>query len=104
MSTVSSEAEDKLARFRGDTGQIVRARSPLRISFAGGGTDIPAYYEEKKGAVLSSTINRYAYVTLYPRDEDREAGHAKTSDRQGLAAIASNHPFSESYNCPPRIT
>ena len=69
MSTVSSESEDKLARFRGDTGQIVRARSPLRISFAGGGTDIPAYYEENNGAVLSSTINRYAYVTLYPRDD-----------------------------------
>jgi len=52
-------------------GTIVRAKSPLRISFAGGGTDLPHYYEEHGGAVLSSTINRYAYVTVYPR-EDRE--------------------------------
>jgi len=52
-------------------GTIIRAKAPLRISFAGGGTDIPAYYEEHGGAVLSSTINRYAYVTLYPREDDR---------------------------------
>src|SRR3954467_9823307 len=48
---------------------IIRAKSPLRISFTGGGTDVPAWYEQRPGAVLSSTINRYAYVTLYPRDD-----------------------------------
>ena len=48
---------------------IIRAKSPLRISFTGGGTDVPAWYEQYPGAVLSSTINRYAYVTLYPRDD-----------------------------------
>src|SRR6476646_5032828 len=50
---------------------IIRAKSPLRISFTGGGTDVPAWYEQFPGAVLSSTINRCAYVTLYPR-EDRQ--------------------------------
>jgi D-glycero-alpha-D-manno-heptose-7-phosphate kinase len=50
---------------------IIRARSPLRISFVGGGTDLPQYYEENGGAVLSSTINRYSHVNLYPR-EDKE--------------------------------
>ena len=69
MSKASPGTQDGLAGFRGETGQIVRARAPLRISFAGGGTDIPAYYEQNKGAVLSSTINRYAYVTLYPRND-----------------------------------
>jgi len=39
----------------------------LRISFVGGGSDLPLYYEKHGGAVLSSTINRFAYVTLYPR-------------------------------------
>jgi D-glycero-alpha-D-manno-heptose-7-phosphate kinase len=48
---------------------IIRAKSPLRISFTGGGTDVPAWYEQHPGAVLSSTINRYAYVTLYPRPD-----------------------------------
>jgi D-glycero-alpha-D-manno-heptose-7-phosphate kinase len=69
MSTAVLRTGDRLADFRGDSGEIVRAKSPLRISFAGGGTDIPAYYNERGGAVLSSTINRYAYVTLYPRDD-----------------------------------
>jgi D-glycero-alpha-D-manno-heptose-7-phosphate kinase len=48
---------------------MVRARSPLRISFGGGGTDLPQWYEQHGGAVLSCTINRYAYVTLYPRND-----------------------------------
>jgi D-glycero-alpha-D-manno-heptose-7-phosphate kinase len=51
------------------TRTIIRAKSPLRISFAGGGTDIPQWYEQRGGAVLSSTINRHAYVTLFPRDD-----------------------------------
>lgn len=49
---------------------LVRARSPLRLSFAGGGTDVPSYYTDHGGAVLVSTINRYAYVTLVPRADD----------------------------------
>lgn len=52
-------------------GSIVRSRSPLRISFVGGGTDLPHWYEKYGGATLSGTINRYAHVSLYPR-EDRE--------------------------------
>ena len=44
----------------------VRSKAPLRISFAGGGTDVQPYIEEKGGAVLSSTIDKYAYSTLIP--------------------------------------
>ena len=50
---------------------IIRARSPLRISFAGGGTDIAAWYATHGGAVLSATISRSAYVTLAPRADRR---------------------------------
>lgn len=50
---------------------IIRAKSPLRISFSGGGTDLPIWYEQTPGAVLSATVNRFAYVTLYPRDDRR---------------------------------
>lgn len=52
-------------------GMLIRAKAPLRISFAGGGTDLPHYYEKHAGAVLSSTINRYAHVTIYPRTDDQ---------------------------------
>jgi D-glycero-alpha-D-manno-heptose-7-phosphate kinase len=44
--------------------RIVRARCPLRLSFAGGGTDVPPYTEEKGGAVLVSTIDKYAFATI----------------------------------------
>lgn len=38
--------------------------TPLRLSFSGGGTDISAFYERHGGAVVSSTINQYVYVTV----------------------------------------
>src|SRR4249919_2160317 len=50
---------------------LIRARAPLRISFAGGGTDVPPFPEREGGAVLSSTINRYAWGTLRPRDDEQ---------------------------------
>ncbi|MCH2113952.1 MAG: GHMP kinase [Pirellulales bacterium] len=59
---------------------IVRAKSPLRISFTGGGTDVPVWYEKYPGAVISSSINRYAYVTMYPR-KDREI-HIRSLDME----------------------
>ena len=48
---------------------LIRAKAPLRISFAGGGTDVPPFPAEEGGCVLSSTINRYAYGTLRPRTD-----------------------------------
>ncbi|TAM84178.1 MAG: GHMP kinase [Acidobacteria bacterium] len=46
-------------------------RSPVRISFGGGGTDLPAYYEQFGGAVLSTTINKYFYTVLRKRDDGK---------------------------------
>lgn len=46
-------------------------RSPVRISFGGGGTDLPAYYQEYGGAVLSSAINKYFYTILKKRTDGR---------------------------------
>lgn len=40
------------------------ARAPVRVSFFGGGTDLPAYYERFGGAVLSTAIDKYFYVVL----------------------------------------
>jgi D-glycero-alpha-D-manno-heptose-7-phosphate kinase len=48
----------------------IRSKAPLRLSFAGGGTDVAPFPEREGGLVLSATINRYAYGALAPRDDD----------------------------------
>src|SRR5690349_18162666 len=48
---------------------IIRSKVPVRVSFAGGGTDFPHWYDEHGGAVLCTTINHYARVSLYPRED-----------------------------------
>jgi D-glycero-alpha-D-manno-heptose-7-phosphate kinase len=43
---------------------LVITQTPLRVSFAGGGTDLPAFYTDDTGAVFSTTIDKYVYVTV----------------------------------------
>jgi D-glycero-alpha-D-manno-heptose-7-phosphate kinase len=44
---------------------MIIARSPLRISLGGGGTDLPSYYREHGGFVIAGAIDRYVYITLH---------------------------------------
>jgi D-glycero-alpha-D-manno-heptose-7-phosphate kinase len=46
-------------------------RSPVRISFGGGGTDLPSYFEQFGGSVLSTSINKYFYTILQKRHDDK---------------------------------
>jgi D-glycero-alpha-D-manno-heptose-7-phosphate kinase len=46
-------------------------RSPVRISFGGGGTDLPSYYERFGGVVLSAAINKYFYTVLEKRGDGK---------------------------------
>jgi D-glycero-alpha-D-manno-heptose-7-phosphate kinase len=55
---------------------VIRAKAPLRISFAGGGTDVPPFPQLEGGCVLSTTISRYAYCTLEPRDDHYVGVHS----------------------------
>src|SRR6202008_1834303 len=48
---------------------IIRAKAPLRISFAGGGTDVPPFPEREVGCVLNATINSFAWGSLRPRSD-----------------------------------
>jgi len=43
---------------------MIITRTPLRVSFVGGGTDLRAYYQSEKGQVLSTGINKYVYVLV----------------------------------------
>ena len=43
---------------------MIISRTPLRISFFGGGSDYPEYFERKSGKVISLTINKYIYITI----------------------------------------
>jgi D-glycero-alpha-D-manno-heptose-7-phosphate kinase len=56
-----------------DTKQMLRAKAPLRISFAGGGTDVQPFPRQEGGLVLSATIDRFAYGSLVPRQDGQIA-------------------------------
>ncbi len=43
---------------------MIIARSPLRVSLGGGGTDLPSYYQDYEGFLLAAAIDRYAYVSV----------------------------------------
>jgi D-glycero-alpha-D-manno-heptose-7-phosphate kinase len=72
---------------------VVRSRAPLRISFCGGGTDVPPYPERYGGCVLSSTIDKYAYVSIRPyadqqiRVYSEDTGVEATFDAHGGEAL-----------------
>ena len=60
--------------------RMVMARAPLRITFVGGGTDLPFYYEKRDyGAVVSGAINKYIYVTVNRKfDDNIRVSYSKT--------------------------
>ena len=45
---------------------MIISRTPFRISFAGGGSDLPSFYRQEMGAVLSTSINKYVYIAIHP--------------------------------------
>ncbi|MEX0988160.1 MAG: dehydrogenase [Bacteroidales bacterium] len=50
---------------------IIRSKAPLRIGFAGGGSDVSPFSDLYGGAILNATLNMYAYATIIPRDDGK---------------------------------
>lgn len=58
---------------------MIITRTPLRISFTGGGTDISDYYRINGGAVVSMAIDKYIYVTVNPKfDKNIRVSYSQT--------------------------
>jgi D-glycero-alpha-D-manno-heptose-7-phosphate kinase len=71
---------------------MIIARSPLRISLGGGGTDVPSYYEEYEGFLLAAAIDRYVYVTVMR--PFAEGIYLKYSEIEHVAQVAKvKHPI-----------
>ena len=73
---------------------MVITKTPFRMSFFGGGTDIENYFKENKGAVLSTTFDKYCYVNVrhLPRffNYTTELSYSKTERVTDISAI--EHP------------
>lgn len=58
---------------------MIISKTPLRMSFAGGGTDLKEYYQNDGGAVVSSTIDKYVYIAVNRKFADIfRIGYSKT--------------------------
>jgi len=75
-------------------GPAVRARAPLRLGLAGGGTDLLSYASQHGGAVLNATIDRYAFASISPRTDNRVVFDACDLGREELHDAAVTLPAS----------
>ncbi len=71
---------------------MIIARSPLRISLGGGGTDLPSYYETHEGFLISAAIDKYVYVMLHQTfEKGYRLKYSKYEDVQSIDEI--QHPI-----------
>jgi D-glycero-alpha-D-manno-heptose-7-phosphate kinase len=71
---------------------MIISRTPLRASFVGGGTDMAAFYRRHGGAVISATIDRYVYVTVNRKFDDRlRVSYSRTEEVSAPHELA--HPI-----------
>ena len=71
---------------------MIFARSPLRISLGGGGTDLPSYYEDFEGFLIAAAIDKYVYVTITrPFTEGIYLKYSQLEHVQNIADV--HHPI-----------
>jgi D-glycero-alpha-D-manno-heptose-7-phosphate kinase len=71
---------------------MIVSKTPLRMSFVGGGSDLPAFYKEEVGAVLSTSIDKYMYICVNKKFDGRiRLSYSRTEDVQHRQEI--EHPL-----------
>lgn len=71
---------------------MIGTRTPFRISFVGGGSDLRSFYSKHPGCVLSATINKYMYIFVHPFfDEKIQVKYSKTELVENIDEI--QHPI-----------
>ena len=71
---------------------MIISQTPFRVSFAGGGSDLPAYYREHGGAVVSTAIDKYVYVTVSRKfDHTLRVSYSRTEEVEKAAQL--QHPI-----------
>lgn len=71
---------------------MIISRTPLRMSFVGGGSDLPVFYRRHGGAVVSTTINRYVYITVNAKFDQRiRVSYSRTEEVKSVDKI--QHPL-----------
>jgi D-glycero-alpha-D-manno-heptose-7-phosphate kinase len=67
---------------------MIISQTPYRVSFAGGGTDLPAFYRREHGAVLSTAIDQHVYVNVHRRFEPTiRVAYSRIEIAQGVGAV-----------------
>jgi D-glycero-alpha-D-manno-heptose-7-phosphate kinase len=71
---------------------MIISKTPLRMSFVGGGSDLPVFYREFGGAVVSTAINKFVYVTVNQKfDEKIRISYSKTEEARSVEKV--KHPL-----------
>ena len=71
---------------------MIISRTPLRMSLVGGGTDLPVFYRKYGGAVVSTAINQFVYITVNKKFDQRiRVSYSKTEEARSVERI--RHPL-----------
>lgn len=71
---------------------MIISKTPMRMSFVGGGSDLPSFYREFGGAVVSTAVNKYMYITVNNKfDSGIRASYSQTEEVEAAHQI--QHPL-----------
>lgn len=71
---------------------MIVSKTPLRMSFVGGGSDLPSFYQEEMGAVLSTSINKYMYIAINRKFDGRiRLNYSRTEEVEHRSEV--QHPL-----------